>query len=454
MQELYRQSHKETVGELGTKGAFVILALKMLGVASAIGLLIALGFLERGDPVYKTVAVIFLSDISGLLVLYALSPIISIWKMPKHAAQNKLELEEQKQNQQKEVDQKLEEKDSEITKLKEKENQRPRIFYELPNHKEYIIKNGSAKAVAEYLFSRLLKIVRIIDGEDERTTYYVEGGSYFSPQKDSAVEYGIVLSGTKEFAVHGFFEVSGMRMTADPTQKRLPEMFIVSIAEGGRRESETALMNFDTEIEGAFLPISEILLEELRKGSFTVESIEDEKHRKNWKLPAELSFEKYSFPPVVNSKVVGVTFINLDKEHHLTDISLKLVELKKSQFDSSSSEPLRSIMIWAGSYKENFDLEGDFRIRADDKRTIRLGEMRGGEFFFLVKKSFNPERLYEEQNSGINMINFVWEIKFELRGETHDKHSLKKLFYTKITVMGRTVDIGEIIDVTEESKNG
>ena len=159
-----------------------------------------------------------------------------------------------------------------------------------------------------------------------------------------------------------------------------------------------------------------------------------------------INFEKYGYPNNINSKAVGITINNLET-YDLTDICLKLIELKKSQFNASSSESIRSILIRIGDYDCNFDLSGDFRIRADDKRDIRLGELRDGELFFLVKDPFNPESWFQEQQPGISMPNAIWELKFELRGKTPRNNFRKKVFYTRIGMVGKTVNIGGIICV-------
>jgi hypothetical protein len=85
--ELYQLSLKETKEQLGTRGAGLILALKILGAAFAIFLLITLGRLEENEPVYETVYTIFIGDIIGFAVLFIISPMLALLKIPTMAYQ-------------------------------------------------------------------------------------------------------------------------------------------------------------------------------------------------------------------------------------------------------------------------------------------------------------------------------------------------------------------------------
>src|SRR6266540_3208771 len=96
LQRLYRQSRDETSSDLGIQGAFVILSLKVAGVAIGVALLVAMGLLRTQDTVYRIVFTLFLSDISGFVVLYILLPVIYIFKMPKIAARNDIKQEDDK----------------------------------------------------------------------------------------------------------------------------------------------------------------------------------------------------------------------------------------------------------------------------------------------------------------------------------------------------------------------
>ena len=84
--ELYLQSLEDVRTELGTKGAFVILALKICLAAIGIGLLVGLKIIPNHDPIYNIVLGIFASDIVGFIVLWLITPFIAIGRMPKVAA--------------------------------------------------------------------------------------------------------------------------------------------------------------------------------------------------------------------------------------------------------------------------------------------------------------------------------------------------------------------------------
>jgi hypothetical protein len=232
------------------------------------------------DSAFVTVA----GWIFGILIIPLIMFITYIRASNKLYDEQKIKQNEQivkNENIQNEMDAKLKVRDQEINKLekvigtlKEKANPDLRVFYQLQYHKEYAVKNGSPKMIVDYLSSRLLKILRTIGTKDERITYYIDGVSYFAPQKESAFEYGVVMTGVRENAIHGFFEVAGMKMTADPESERLPEIFIISISQGGQGRSKTALMNFDTTVKDVMLPITRILVRELKKGLFELESKE------------------------------------------------------------------------------------------------------------------------------------------------------------------------------------
>jgi len=87
LRKLYLQSLEDVRNDLGTKGAFVILAFKIVVAALGISLLVALRLLENSDPIYKTVWVIFMSDILGAVILWLATPFVAVSRMPRLAAE-------------------------------------------------------------------------------------------------------------------------------------------------------------------------------------------------------------------------------------------------------------------------------------------------------------------------------------------------------------------------------
>jgi hypothetical protein len=171
-----------------------------------------------------------------------------------------------------------------------------------------------------------------------------------------------------------------------------------------------------------------------------------------------LNAEKYSFP-FPNAYRVGINITNREA-HDLTDIDLRLTELRKSQYGASGES--RSIQVRLDKAKCRFDLGDDLNIGAKDKRPIVLGEKRDNEFFLLLKEPYNPDHEFAEQQPGINMPDAIWELAFELHGKIEGNRFRKVMFETRIgAMMGAkkpdwgnpnimTLEIGEIRHVEQK----
>jgi hypothetical protein len=158
--ELYRAAKKDTVKQLGTKGAFMILALKIITTCIGAGLFAALGILDKNTAVFDTVFALFVADIIGFAGLWIVTPIVSIIKIPKEAI-----LRDQK-------------KDEKIKRLRaERRVRKPIILYAEPSplieekevrNKSYwrslSVKNKTSLDVTDCML-RLMKVENIETGQ-------------------------------------------------------------------------------------------------------------------------------------------------------------------------------------------------------------------------------------------------------------------------------------------------
>jgi hypothetical protein len=174
----------------------------------------------------------------------------------------------------------------------------------------------------------------------------------------------------------------------------------------------------------------------------------------------KLTAERYFYPFYV-PKTVGITIRNLE-QHDLTDVYLKLVQLKQTQFHDASAKDYTSILIRIDKNNCLFDLGDDSIIRAEDERAIRLGEIRGNEISFLLKNPFSPNRVFSEQQSGIHMSNPIWELDLELHGKIQGSSFPMEFFvaqiYSERIIKGTgvnaqnniTISIGEILHAEQD----
>ncbi len=86
LQRLHRQARKEVQDEFGTKGAFMLLAMKILFTAIGISLFTTLKLSTNESPMYETIFNIFVGDIIGLVFVFLITPVYSVLKIPKLAA--------------------------------------------------------------------------------------------------------------------------------------------------------------------------------------------------------------------------------------------------------------------------------------------------------------------------------------------------------------------------------
>jgi hypothetical protein len=141
----------------------------------------------------------------------------------------------------------------------------PQRFYRRDVHLEYRV-NADANVVNNYLLGAYTGIMRTIHVGDSE--YLLTDIRAFSPEEHATFQYGLIASGRKETAQHGYFLVGETKMTSDPLMEAVPEMFFITISQG---QKDVSMVNFDTDTR-ELQPFSDGMVQELGK-AFSVTSL-------------------------------------------------------------------------------------------------------------------------------------------------------------------------------------
>ena len=126
-------------------------------------------------------------------------------------------------------------------------------FYRREIHLEYKI-NADAKVINNYLLQHYISISHKVNFD--KLTLCIDRIEAFNPTEHDVFQYGFVAKGHSSTAVHHYFTVGEVVMTADPKLEAIPELFVITISQG---QKEVSILSFDTDVKHAHMFTTELV---------------------------------------------------------------------------------------------------------------------------------------------------------------------------------------------------